>query len=388
MLARDDRSGEGDKRARGREKPQQEGNGRKPADRKPGQAPPPPPSRGMFGIVSIIVLGFILFMMFNSPGRGEQITLDQFRTMWANGDLAPDEVVIREDAVIAKRLPDQATGRVAIVSIPLNGPAGKAIAEEVIKITGGSALTRRASEWTQLLYVFGPFLLLILLVWFVIGRALRSGGPGGGMLGNFGKSRHRTFSKESTGVTFADVAGIEEAKYEVDEIIEFLKNPKRFQRLGGRIPRGVLLIGEPGCGKTLLAKAIAGEAEVPFFSISGSDFVEMFVGVGASRVRDLFKQAKESSPCIIFLDEIDAVKAAAAASRPAATTSGSRRSTPFLSRWTVSPLPTASSSSPPPTAPTCSTRPSSARAASTAKWLCPCPTSRAASRFSRSTPRR
>lgn len=307
MLARDDRSGEGDKRARGREKPQQEGNGRKPSDRKPGQAPPPPPSRGMFGIVSIIVLGFILFMMFNSPGRGEQITLDQFRTMWANGDLAPDEVVIREDAVIAKRLPDQATGRVAIVSIPLNGPAGKAIAEEVINITGGSALTRRASEWTQLLYVFGPFLLLILLVWFVIGRALRSGGPGGGMLGNFGKSRHRTFSKESTGVTFADVAGIEEAKYEVDEIIEFLKNPKRFQRLGGRIPRGVLLIGEPGCGKTLLAKAIAGEAEVPFFSISGSDFVEMFVGVGASRVRDLFKQAKESSPCIIFLDEIDAV---------------------------------------------------------------------------------
>jgi cell division protease FtsH len=114
-------------------------------------------------------------------------------------------------------------------------------------------------------------------------------------------------NKEMTGITFADVAGIEEAKDEVAEIIEFLKNPKKFTKLGGRIPRGVLLVGEPGCGKTLLAKAIAGEADVPFFSISGSDFVEMFVGVGASRVRDLFKQAKDSSPCIIFLDEIDAV---------------------------------------------------------------------------------
>ena len=134
-----------------------------------------------------------------------------------------------------------------------------------------------------------------------------AGGGAGGMLGSFGKSRHRTLTKEMTGITFKDVAGIEEAKDEVTEIIAFLTNPKKFTRLGGRIPRGVLLSGSPGCGKTLLAKAIAGEADVPFFSISGSDFVEMFVGVGASRVRDLFKQAKESSPCIIFLDEIDAV---------------------------------------------------------------------------------
>jgi len=126
-------------------------------------------------------------------------------------------------------------------------------------------------------------------------------------LGSFGRSRHRITHKEHTNITFADVAGIDEAKDEVQEIVEFLKSPKKFQRLGGRIPRGILLVGPPGCGKTLLAKAIAGEAEVPFFSISGSDFVEMFVGVGASRVRDLFKQAKENSPCIIFLDEIDAV---------------------------------------------------------------------------------
>jgi len=127
------------------------------------------------------------------------------------------------------------------------------------------------------------------------------------MLMSFGRSRHRVHGKDRVKVTFKDVAGIDEAKDEVAEIIEFLKNPRKFQRLGGRIPRGVLLIGPPGCGKTLLAKAIAGEADVPFFSISGSDFVEMFVGVGASRVRDLFKQAKDNSPCIIFLDEVDAI---------------------------------------------------------------------------------
>ena len=134
-----------------------------------------------------------------------------------------------------------------------------------------------------------------------------AGGGPGGMLGNFGKSKHRLSTKDASTVRFTDVAGIDEAKDEVLEIVEFLKSPKKFQRLGGRIPRGVLLVGPPGCGKTLLAKAIAGEADAPFFSISGSDFVEMFVGVGASRVRDLFKQAKENSPCIIFLDEIDAV---------------------------------------------------------------------------------
>ena len=145
------------------------------------------------------------------------------------------------------------------------------------------------------------------LMWFFFFRKLGQAGGGAGFLGNFGRSRHRVLTKEHTNITFKDVAGIDEAKDEVAEIIEFLRNPRRFQRLGGRIPRGVLLVGEPGCGKTLLAKAIAGEAEVPFFSISGSDFVEMFVGVGASRVRDLFKQAKDSSPCIVFLDEIDAV---------------------------------------------------------------------------------
>lgn len=150
-----------------------------------------------------------------------------------------------------------------------------------------------------------PLLLLVGFFYFIFARNLRSGA--GGMLMSFGRSRHRLLGKDRAKVTFKDVAGIEEAQEEVAELIEFLKNPKKFQRLGGRIPRGVLLMGPPGCGKTLLAKAIAGEADVPFLSISGSDFVEMFVGVGASRVRDLFKQAKDNSPCIIFLDEIDAI---------------------------------------------------------------------------------
>jgi cell division protease FtsH len=158
---------------------------------------------------------------------------------------------------------------------------------------------------TLLINLVLPVAIVLGFLYFIFARNLRSGA--GGMLMSFGRSRHRLQSKDRAKVTFKDVAGVQEAKEEVNEIIAFLKNPKKFQRLGGRIPRGVLLVGPPGCGKTLLAKAIAGEADVPFFSISGSDFVEMFVGVGASRVRDLFRQAKENSPCIIFLDEVDAI---------------------------------------------------------------------------------
>jgi cell division protease FtsH len=157
--------------------------------------------------------------------------------------------------------------------------------------------------WMPFLWNILPILFLVGIVYFVF---MRNAKAGGGMLMSFGRSKHKVRSGDQK-FTFADVAGIEEAKEEVTETIEFLKNPKKFKKIGGRIPRGVLLVGPPGCGKTLLAKAIAGESDVPFFSISGSDFVEMFVGVGASRVRDLFKQAKENSPCIIFLDEIDAI---------------------------------------------------------------------------------
>ncbi len=170
----------------------------------------------------------------------------------------------------------------------------------------GSYWGSSSSVLSNLLIYIGPWI-LILVVFFIFMRQMRAQGGAGGVM-SFGRSRAQLYSKDNhTNVTFDDVAGMQEAKAEVRELVEFLKNPGRFTRIGGRIPRGVLLVGAPGCGKTLLAKAIAGEAEVPFFSISGSDFVEMFVGVGASRVRDLFKQARENSPCIIFLDEIDAV---------------------------------------------------------------------------------
>lgn len=158
------------------------------------------------------------------------------------------------------------------------------------------------------LWSFGPVILLIVF-WFILMRRMsRGGGDGSGGVFNIGKTKAQLFDKEKgTNITFKDVAGLQEAKTEVEEIVEFLKNPQKFTNLGGKIPKGALLVGPPGTGKTLLAKAVAGEANVPFFSLSGSDFVEMFVGVGASRVRDLFKKAKDKAPCIIFIDEIDAV---------------------------------------------------------------------------------
>ena len=157
---------------------------------------------------------------------------------------------------------------------------------------------------TQLIWGVAPFLILGLLFWFFFIRQIKAAGKGAL---SFGKSKAKILSKDRNKTTFKDVAGVEEAMEEVSELVEFLKDPKKFQRLGGRIPKGVLMIGPPGTGKTLLAKAIAGEADAAFFSISGSDFVEMFVGVGASRVRDMFEQARKSTPCLIFIDEIDAV---------------------------------------------------------------------------------
>jgi AFG3 family protein len=160
----------------------------------------------------------------------------------------------------------------------------------------------------EILWTIGPFVLIILLWFWIFKRMSRGGGGSGGGIFNVGKSQAKIFDKDQkVSTSFKNVAGLAEAKQEVEEVVEFLKNPDKFTKLGGQIPKGALLIGPPGTGKTLLAKAVAGEASVPFFSMSGSDFVEMFVGVGASRVRDLFKQAKEKAPCIIFIDEIDAI---------------------------------------------------------------------------------
>ena len=158
--------------------------------------------------------------------------------------------------------------------------------------------------WTDLLFSLLPFLLIIGLLYFLFVRQLRMAGKGAL---SFGKSKAKLLTRENEKIVFNDVAGCEEAKEEVAEIVDFLKDPKRFRKIGGKIPKGVLMVGPPGTGKTLLAKAVAGEADVPFFSISGSDFVEMFVGVGAARVRDMFEQGRKNAPCLIFIDEIDAV---------------------------------------------------------------------------------
>ncbi|OSP56530.1 ATP-dependent zinc metalloprotease FtsH [Pseudoruegeria sp. SK021] len=184
-------------------------------------------------------------------------------------------------------------------------PQGTEVTERLIeKNISVSARPQEQSGFTTLLMTFLPFLLLI-GVWIYFMNRMQGGGKGGAM--GFGKSKAKLLTEKHGRVTFDDVAGIDEAKEELEEIVEFLRNPQKFSRLGGKIPKGALLVGPPGTGKTLLARAIAGEAGVPFFTISGSDFVEMFVGVGASRVRDMFEQAKKNAPCIVFIDEIDAV---------------------------------------------------------------------------------
>ncbi|MBR6946522.1 MAG: AAA family ATPase, partial [Muribaculaceae bacterium] len=174
-------------------------------------------------------------------------------------------------------------------------------------VFNGEVDYKQASDLSMIFWTFGPIVLLVAL-WFFLLRRMGGGAGGAGGIFNVGKSKARLFDKDNDSkVTFQDVAGLAEAKVEIAEIVDFLKNPKHYTELGGKIPKGALLVGPPGTGKTLLAKAVAGEADVPFFSMSGSDFVEMFVGVGASRVRDLFRQAKEKAPCIVFIDEIDAV---------------------------------------------------------------------------------
>ena len=176
----------------------------------------------------------------------------------------------------------------------------KALAAKGLKITSDHS----DGMLSSVLFTFAIPFAVILALYLLVRQQIKGAGRGAM---NFGKSRARLLSLDRNRITFKDVAGVEEAKDEVQELVEFLKDPKRFQRLGGKIPKGVLMVGSPGTGKTLLAKAIAGEADVPFFSISGSDFVEMFVGVGASRVRDMFEQGKKNAPCLIFIDEIDAV---------------------------------------------------------------------------------
>jgi cell division protease FtsH len=277
---------------------------------RPGKKPPLPRyKRGPFSYLIIAIAIFMVMMMLQQWQRVETIRWDEFvehiESKHVESITVKDTEVTGQftDAYLADKQGQGKKSFVVNYNPDVHGAWIKELLQKHPEIQSDTAPQR---IWLIMLMQWVlPLVLLIGFFYFFFARNLRSGA--GGMLMSFGRSKHRLQGKDKAKVTFEDVAGVEEAKEEVAEIIEFLKNPKKFQRLGGRIPRGVLLIGPPGCGKTLLAKAIAGQADVPFFSISGSDFVEMFVGVGASRVRDLFKQAKENSPCIIFLDEVDAI---------------------------------------------------------------------------------
>ena len=229
-------------------------------------------------------------------------------TVFAKKDYA--EAQLNDSTAKAVFKTDKINGKPVIYT---NIPSGDSFAKTLDtwkKEDGFSAEVyyENSSDLTNILWSVGPFILLIVFWIYLARRMTNQGGGGSGGVFNVGKAKAQLFDKDgAVKVTFNDVAGLSEAKQEVEEIVEFLKNPNRYTDLGGKIPKGALLVGPPGTGKTLLAKAVAGEANVPFFSLSGSDFVEMFVGVGASRVRDLFRQAKEKAPCIVFIDEIDAV---------------------------------------------------------------------------------
>ncbi|MGB2806971.1 MAG: ATP-dependent zinc metalloprotease FtsH [Sedimentisphaerales bacterium] len=288
---------------------------KKPVPPRPGPGPrggkkPPLPSyrRGPFSWLIIAIVVFTAMMMLHQLRSIENINWDDFERYLQNNEI--ESVEIGETEITGKFNQKGIAGRGEKASVSFAVDYNPNVVGERLTtlLAASEAKWKFAKQNIWLPFLLGwilPLLVLLGIFYFFFVRPMRGGA--GGMLMSFGRSKHRVQDKDRVKVTFEDVAGVEEAKEEVAEIIEFLKNPKKFQRLGGRIPRGVLLIGPPGCGKTLLAKAIAGQADVPFFSISGSDFVEMFVGVGASRVRDLFKQAKDNSPCIIFLDEVDAI---------------------------------------------------------------------------------
>jgi cell division protease FtsH len=238
----------------------------------------------------------LLFNLFNVPQKSEkELIFSDFVKKVDSGEV--DEVTIKESNITG-RLKDGSKFKTYSANYP---DLVKELRDKNVRIIAKPP--DQPPLYMTILISWGP-IIFIVLIWVFFMRQMQMGGN---KAMSFGKAKAKLVSEKSVKVTFADVAGIEEAKNEVQEIIEFLRDPQKFSRLGGRIPKGVLLVGSPGSGKTLLARAIAGEAAVPFFSISGSDFVEMFVGVGASRVRDLFEQAKKSAPCIIFIDEIDAV---------------------------------------------------------------------------------
>lgn len=275
----------------------------------------------IYGIFILAIIGFQLFFFVNP--KQQDISFSKFESMAASGDIAKVEVsnnkiasvFLKEEAFNKEVHKDAA--RPGITDKPaytFNIGPSENFADKIDKMNDRipnkiDIVYIEKQNWLGPILTFVVPLIFIIAIWMYIMRKMSGGSSGpGAQIFNIGKSKAMLFEKDqNTHITFADVAGLEEAKEEVMEVVDFLKNPKKYTALGGKIPKGVLLVGPPGTGKTLLAKAVAGEAAVPFFTISGSDFVEMFVGVGASRVRDLFRQAREKAPCIVFIDEIDAV---------------------------------------------------------------------------------
>ncbi len=256
-----------------------------------------------FPILIVVILAFFAQQLISNPNKKKDPDFGQFQTQLANGQIKSIEMRNKGNELIVRKR-DKTEYKVGFASAYGDTLTAQLLrAEQGNKIESFVVKGTRTSGWLSMLTYVLPFLIFIGF-WIFLMNQMQGGGS---KVMSFGKSRAKRMSVDSPKITFRDVAGADEAVEELHEIKEFLENPKKFQALGARIPKGVLLFGPPGTGKTLLARAVAGEAGVPFFSISGSDFVEMFVGVGASRVRDLFEQAKQNSPCIIFMDEIDAV---------------------------------------------------------------------------------
>lgn len=299
------------------------------------KATPTPPKFNIMWLYAIVVIGLLVVPYIFGNNGGTQISFQKFENdmlrpgdvervlAYKSGDVVVAEVYIKKDSL--KKEKYKAVRENRSLNVSTNSPqyyfmdatyeSIKQSMKDVEKTLPDNQQTPisyepRESIWSNWLVQLIIMVALFAGMWVFIMRRMSggSGGGPGGQIFNIGKSKATLFDKESqVNITFNDVAGLEEAKQEVMEIVDFLKNPKKYTNLGGKIPKGALLVGAPGTGKTLMAKAVAGEAQVPFFSLSGSDFVEMFVGVGASRVRDLFKQAKDKAPCIIFIDEIDAI---------------------------------------------------------------------------------
>src|SRR5699024_9395115 len=257
-----------------------------------------------YALIFLVLIGVI--SLFKQQGdETEELDVQKFMTHLEDGDVS--EMTMEPKNEIMRITGELAEGdKEFVVQVPDNNDIVKNITttaqeQSVLKVEE----EEQPSAFVNFLTMMLPFLIIGLIFFFIFTRS--QGGGGGGKVMNFGKSKAKLYNEEKTKVRFKDVAGADEEKQELVEVVDFLKDPRKFKEVGATIPKGVLLVGPPGTGKTLLAKAVAGEAGTPFFTISGSDFVEMFVGVGASRVRDLFENAKKNSPCIIFIDEIDAV---------------------------------------------------------------------------------